>query len=55
MPVFFILVILGAALLWLLLSFAFLPLGRFVHRLLKDAKDVMEKEDPVTEEKEKEN
>jgi len=45
MPAFFILVILGAALLWLCCSFVFVPLGKFVARLLTDAKDAMNEED----------
>lgn len=47
MPAFFILVILGAMLLWLCCSFIFAPLGRFVSKLLTDAKDAMNKEDPI--------
>ena len=55
MPVFVILVFLAAGLLWLLLSFAFIPFGRFVSRLWKDAKDAMEEEYPEPgEEKDKE-
>lgn len=45
MYVFIFLVFLLAGLLWLLLSFAFIPLGKFVSRLWKDAKDAMEKEE----------
>ena len=41
MPVFIFLVFLGGLLLWLLLSFAFMPLGRLANRLWKDAKDAM--------------
>ena len=44
MPVFYILIFVGACVLWLLLSFVFRPLGRFGHRLWKDAKDAMSKE-----------
>ncbi len=46
MPVFVIIVFLAAGLLWLLLSFAFIPFGRFVSKLWRDAKDAMDKEDP---------
>ena len=35
-----------AAVLWVLLSFVFRPLGRFVGRVWKDAKDAMDEEDP---------
>lgn len=45
MPVFYILVILGLGLLWLLLSFLFKPLGNIGHRLWKDAKDSITEED----------
>lgn len=45
MPVFILLMFLAAGLLWLLLSFAFKPLGKFVSRLWKDAKDAMDEED----------
>ena len=45
MPVFYILIFLAAALLWLLLSFMFKPLGKLGHRLWKDAKDAIEEED----------
>lgn len=44
-PVFVILVILGAILLWFLLSFVFYPLGRFLYLLWKDATDEMNRED----------
>ena len=46
MPVFILLVFVLAAVLWVLLSFVFIPLGRFVGRILEDAKDAMNKEDP---------
>ena len=46
MPVFIFLVFVLAAVLWVLLSFVFIPLGRFVGRILEDAKDAMNKEDP---------
>ena len=50
-PVFVFLVILGAILLWFLLSFVFHPLGRFLYRLWKDAKDEMNREDKNEKEK----
>ena len=51
MPVFYILIILAAALLWFLLSFMFKPLGKIGHRLWKDAQDAIEEEDKNKEEK----
>lgn len=44
-PVFMFLVILGAVALWFLLSFVFYPLGKFLWRLWKDAKEEMNRED----------
>ena len=49
MPVFIFLVFALAAVLWVLLSFAFRPLGRLVGRVWKDAKDAMDEEDPNEE------
>lgn len=50
-PAFIILVILGAILLWFLLSFVFIPLGKLVYKVVKDAIDIMNK-DENKEEKE---
>lgn len=50
-PAFIILVILGLVLLWFLLSFVFLPLGKIVYRIWQDAVDEMNRE----ENKKKEN
>ncbi len=44
-PVFIILVILGAILLWFLLSFVFIPLGKLVYKVVKDAIDIMNKDE----------
>lgn len=44
MPVLMFLIVVGAALLWLLLSFAFKPVGRFAARLVSDAKRAMTEE-----------
>lgn len=44
-PVFIILVILVAILLWFLLSFAFNPLGKLIYRIGKDVVDEMNKEE----------
>lgn len=49
MPIFIFLTFVFAAVLWVLLSFAFKPLGRFVGRVWKDAKDAMDEEDPSNE------
>ena len=51
-PAFIILVILGVILLWFLSSFVFIPLGKLVYRVVKDAIDIMNKDDDE-EEKEK--
>ena len=48
-PAFIILVILGAIILWFLLSFVFMPLGRFVYKVVKDAFDIMNKEEKAEE------
>jgi len=48
-PAFVILVLLALVLLWFLSSFAFIPLGKLVYRLVKDALDVMNKEDDEKE------
>ena len=50
-PAFIILVILGTILLWFLLSFVFIPLGKLVYKVVKDAIDIMNK-DENKEEKE---
>lgn len=45
MPVFYILVILVTCVLWILLSMLYKPLGKFIYRLFKDAKDSIIEED----------
>jgi hypothetical protein len=50
-PVFFILVLLGAVILWLLLSFVFYPLGKLGYRLWKDAIDEINRKDDKKETK----
>lgn len=50
-PVFFILILLGAFILWLLLSFVFYPLGKIGYRLWKDAIDEMNRESDEKETK----
>lgn len=50
-PVFVILIILTAILLWFLLSFVFFPLGKLLYRVWKDAIDEMNREDNKEKEK----
>lgn len=45
MPVFIILVLIGAFILWLLLAFTFIPLGGVAKRIWKDAEEAMTKDD----------
>ena len=52
MPVFYILVILAAGLLWLLASSVYKPLGKLVHRILQDAVDAMNEDDENENKKE---
>lgn len=42
---FYILIILAAMVLWFLLSFLFKPLGKFLFRIFKDTKDIIEEND----------
>lgn len=53
-PVFVFLVILGAIILWFLLSFAFVPLGNILYKKWKNAIDNINKEDTTKESEEKE-
>lgn len=54
MPAFILLLFLGGILVWLLMSSAFVPLGRVAKQIWKDAKNAMnekdENEDEETEE-----
>ena len=52
-PVFIFLVLVGAVVLWFLLSALFYPFWRFLHRILKDAADEINREE--NKEKDKEN
>lgn len=55
-PTLIILVLIAAVVLWFLLSFAFVPIGKIIHRIGKDAMDEMNKDDKnEKEETEKEN
>ena len=53
-PVFYLLIILAAVLLWALSAFIFYPLGRFVYRIVSDAIHEMQRDDEEKEEKRKE-
>lgn len=53
-PVLIILILLGGALLWLLCSFLYRPLGKIAENLFKEAKEAME-EDSKNSKEEKEN
>ena len=44
-PALIILIIIGAVVLWFLLSFVFYPLGKLVYRVYKDAIDEMNRDD----------
>ena len=44
-PVFVILVLLCAVILWFLLSFVFYPFGRLLYRIWKEAIDEMNRDD----------
>ena len=44
-PAFVFLVILCTVLLWFLSAFVFYPLGRFLHKLWKNANDEMNRDD----------
>ena len=48
MPVFYILVFIGAYLLWLLLASVYKPLGKLGHRIWKDAVDAINEEENET-------
>lgn len=53
-PVLIILILLGGALLWLLCSFLFRPIGKISKKLIDDAKEAMSDDDKNNNE-EKEN
>lgn len=50
-PAFVLLVLIGSVALWFLLSFVFLPLGRFLYRIGKDTIDIMNKNEEEKERK----
>lgn len=49
MPVFYFLILLGVVIIWFLLSFIFYPLGKFLHRIFKDAVDEINRTDKKNE------
>lgn len=53
MPVFYLLVLIGAFVVWLLASFLYKPIGRFWKRIVSDAVEAMNEDDTLVEEKEK--
>lgn len=55
-PFLILLVIIGCAMLWLIASFLYKPIGRLFCRLIQDAKDAINEEDEIpTNEKDKNN
>ena len=52
-PVFVFLVLVGAVILWFLLSALFYPFGRFLHRIWKDAADEINREENKEKEEER--
>jgi hypothetical protein len=50
-PVLIFLILIGAALLWLICSFLYKPIGRFFNRLISDAKEAMFEEKENTNDK----
>lgn len=53
MPVFYLLVIIIAFVVWLLASFLYKPIGRMWKRIIGDAVEAMNEDDKPVEEKEK--
>ena len=54
-PVFWLLVLIGAVVLWLAISFIFIPLGGLVMRKMKGISDIINYEETETETKENES
>ena len=50
-PLIIIFAIIGGFFLWLFLSFAFKPIGRFLERLFDDAKDAMNEDEKEADDK----
>ena len=53
-PVFYLIVIIAAILLWTLLAFIFYPLGRFMWRLISDTAHELNRDDEQKESEEEE-
>ena len=51
-PVFILLVVSGAILLWFLLSFAYKPFGKLIHRIGKDVMDEINETENTEDKKE---
>lgn len=49
-PVLIILILIGGALLWLLCSFIFIPLGKVAYKLIKVAEESISREEKEKEE-----
>lgn len=54
-PILIILILLAGVLLWILCSFLYIPIGRIIHRIARNAIDEMNKNDNENEQKEKLN
>lgn len=52
-PAFILLILIGAVLVWFLLSFAFYPIGKFIASCWKRTKDDMNKENSEEKENDK--
>ena len=52
-PALIIIILLVVIVLWFLLSFAFIPIGKIISKIVKDAFDIMNKEDTEESEEEK--
>lgn len=48
-PVFWLIVILGAVILWFLLAFIFYPFGKFLWKIANDAIEELDKDDKEKE------
>jgi len=51
-PVFWLLVLVGAVLLWFAISFIFIPFGRWIAKKVKKISDIINYEETKTEQKE---
>ena len=54
-PIFIFLVLLGAVLLWFLLSFTFRPIGNFFYKTWEEAIEEINNKDPKEEREEESN